>query len=202
MFYGRFYFDNETLVTCSFTQWKWTYIYIYIHIYWILDLEGEVHSIWDLWVSGLQECKCNEIFFEIGRACNKFRWVQKIDALNGRLPLPGSDTSKSSLGGGLFNILRILPSGIKRIHNGIRLLKYSFHKCHVKGINLSFRRRKEKFEIGFVCICYEGKGANTIVVEIMVQEHICHLTQRSLRHDPIYMSWVQSTNILDSNWHM
>ena len=36
------------------------------HKYWILDLEGEVHSIWDLWVSGLQECKCNEFFFEIG----------------------------------------------------------------------------------------------------------------------------------------
>ena len=26
------------------------------HVYWILDLEGEVHSIWDLWVSGFQEC--------------------------------------------------------------------------------------------------------------------------------------------------
>ena len=36
------------------------------HIYWILDLEGEVHSIWDLWLSGLQECKGNG-FFEDGR---------------------------------------------------------------------------------------------------------------------------------------
>ena len=26
------------------------------HIYWIWDLDGEVHSIWDLWISGLQEC--------------------------------------------------------------------------------------------------------------------------------------------------
>jgi hypothetical protein len=32
------------------------------HMYWNLDLEGEVHSIWDLWSSGLQECKGN-IFF-------------------------------------------------------------------------------------------------------------------------------------------
>ena len=32
------------------------------HIYWIVDLEGEVHSIWDLWVSDLQECKRNEFF--------------------------------------------------------------------------------------------------------------------------------------------
>ena len=35
------------------------------HIYWILDLEGEVHSIWDLWSSNLQKCKVN-IFFEVG----------------------------------------------------------------------------------------------------------------------------------------
>ena len=31
------------------------------HIYWIWDLQGEVHSIWDLWVSGLQECKGNGV---------------------------------------------------------------------------------------------------------------------------------------------
>ena len=28
-------------------------------IYWIVDLEGEVHSIWDLWTSSLQECNSN-----------------------------------------------------------------------------------------------------------------------------------------------
>jgi hypothetical protein len=27
------------------------------HIYWILNLENEVHSIWVIWTSGLQECK-------------------------------------------------------------------------------------------------------------------------------------------------
>ena len=32
------------------------------HIYWIWDLEGEVHSIWDLRVSSLQEWKSNEFF--------------------------------------------------------------------------------------------------------------------------------------------
>ena len=32
------------------------------HIYWILDLEDEVHSIWVIWTSGLQECKGNFIF--------------------------------------------------------------------------------------------------------------------------------------------
>ena len=41
------------------------------HIYWILDLEGEVHSIWDLWISGLQECKGNG-FFEVGWVDNNF----------------------------------------------------------------------------------------------------------------------------------
>jgi hypothetical protein len=29
------------------------------HVYWILDLEDEVHSIWDLWMSGFQECKAD-----------------------------------------------------------------------------------------------------------------------------------------------
>ena len=38
---------------------KWTYIY------WVPDLEGEVHSIWDLWISNLQECKGN-LYFETG----------------------------------------------------------------------------------------------------------------------------------------
>ena len=32
------------------------------HIYWTLDLEGEVHSIRDLWRSGIQECKIHELF--------------------------------------------------------------------------------------------------------------------------------------------
>ena len=27
------------------------------HIYWILDLENEMHSIWAIWTSRLQECK-------------------------------------------------------------------------------------------------------------------------------------------------
>ena len=44
-------------------------------IYWILNLEGEVHSIWVLWTSGLQECTCNFILFllKLGRASNGFR---------------------------------------------------------------------------------------------------------------------------------
>jgi hypothetical protein len=36
-------------------------------IYWILDLEGEVHSIWDLRISSLQEYKGNG-YFKVGRA--------------------------------------------------------------------------------------------------------------------------------------
>ena len=31
----------------------------HIYIYWMWDLESEVHSILDLWISGLQECKDN-----------------------------------------------------------------------------------------------------------------------------------------------
>jgi hypothetical protein len=32
------------------------------HIYWILDLGDEMHSIWDLWISGLQERKDKGFF--------------------------------------------------------------------------------------------------------------------------------------------
>ena len=49
------------------------------HIYWMLDLEGEVHSIWFLWVSGLQECKSNEFSKSGGWATKPvFGRVQKI----------------------------------------------------------------------------------------------------------------------------
>jgi hypothetical protein len=47
------------------------------HIYWILDLEGKVHSIWDLWISGLQECKCNG-FSESGWRATVFGRILKI----------------------------------------------------------------------------------------------------------------------------
>ena len=43
-----------------------------VHIYWNLDLEGEVHSIWDLWKSCLQERKGNG-FFEVEWVGNNFR---------------------------------------------------------------------------------------------------------------------------------
>ena len=33
-----------------------------VHMHWILGLEGELHSMWDLWTSGLQECKGNNVF--------------------------------------------------------------------------------------------------------------------------------------------
>ena len=38
------------IFNCLFTRRK-------EHIYWILDLDNEVHSIWVIWTSGLQESK-------------------------------------------------------------------------------------------------------------------------------------------------
>ena len=35
-------------MNCFFTKSKYT------HLYWILDLEDEVHSIWDMWISALK----------------------------------------------------------------------------------------------------------------------------------------------------
>ena len=49
-----------------------------VNIYIGLDLEGEVHSIWDLWVSGLQECKSNEFFSKSGGRAAVFGRAQKF----------------------------------------------------------------------------------------------------------------------------
>ena len=69
-------------------------------IYWVLDLEGEVHSIWELWISGLQECKGNGLF-EVGRNRHKFSVGSKNSwSLFGGLPLPGSTFPKKLIGGG------------------------------------------------------------------------------------------------------
>ena len=66
------------------------------HIYWILDLEGGVHSMWDLWISGLQECKGYGFFLKLGRRATIFGQVQKnLDFMDRRLPL-----LESSWGGG------------------------------------------------------------------------------------------------------
>ena len=42
------------------------------HLYWILDLEVEVHSKWDLWTGGLRESKGNASF-EVERVSSSFR---------------------------------------------------------------------------------------------------------------------------------
>jgi hypothetical protein len=67
------------------------------HIYWILDLEGEVHSIWDLWISGLQECKDID-FFEVGRDRHKFAvGSRKYWFLFGGCPCPHLPPQKARM---------------------------------------------------------------------------------------------------------
>jgi hypothetical protein len=46
------------------------------HIYWTLDLEGEVHSIWDLWINGLKKCKAM-VFPKLDGRTKVFGRVQK-----------------------------------------------------------------------------------------------------------------------------
>ena len=65
---------------------------------WIVDLEGEVHSIWDLWISDLQECKGNS-FFKVGRASRSFQSVpKKLDFSLGGCPYPNLPPPESSRG--------------------------------------------------------------------------------------------------------
>jgi hypothetical protein len=66
------------------------------HIYWILDLEGEVHSIWDLWISGLPYYKDNGIFKvsqeQTGRSFRSS--LEKYGFFSRLLPLPESTYPK------------------------------------------------------------------------------------------------------------
>ena len=64
-----------------------------------MDLEGEVYSTWDLWISGLQECKGNG-FFKAGRAGgHKFLiGSRNPDFFMGACPCPNLPPLKSSWG--------------------------------------------------------------------------------------------------------
>ena len=62
-----------------------------IPIYWILDLGDEMHSMWDSYITDLQEYKDNRtmIFFEVGRVGQQFLGGFRNFC---DLPQPGSDT--------------------------------------------------------------------------------------------------------------
>jgi hypothetical protein len=84
------------------------------HIYWIWDLEGEVHSIWDVWISGLQECKGDD-FSEVMQANNNFQSSpKKLISIMGGCPCLNIPPPKSSGGRGkelniyLFNVANLL----------------------------------------------------------------------------------------------
>jgi hypothetical protein len=63
--WGFCHFSTSKLITCfidCFTPKRKSQSIAYLlngseHIYWIWDLENEVHSIWVIWTSNLQECK-------------------------------------------------------------------------------------------------------------------------------------------------
>ena len=71
---GFVIFLTSKLIACfidSFTSKMKSQSFAYLfnvgeHIYWILDLEDEVHSIWVIWTSGLQECKSSLYFSKWG----------------------------------------------------------------------------------------------------------------------------------------
>ena len=64
-------------------------------VYWIFDLKGEVHSIWDLWISNLQKMKgySKKIQSRVGRAEVLSRIQKNLDFLMRAAPaciyLPG-----------------------------------------------------------------------------------------------------------------
>ena len=77
------------IVSLGMTSQSITYLLSGIahNIYWILNLEGEVHSIWDLWTNGLRDCKAI-VIFKVGQGTIVIGWVQKISNFFGGLPQP------------------------------------------------------------------------------------------------------------------
>ena len=51
------------------------------HKYWILDLEDEVHSVWVIWTSGLQECKGRKQYRSRAERATVFGRVLKFSHL-------------------------------------------------------------------------------------------------------------------------
>jgi len=48
------------------------------HVYWILDLEDDVHSIWVMWTSGLQECMGNFTFQSRAEHARNMGFIQAM----------------------------------------------------------------------------------------------------------------------------
>ena len=74
----------------------------YIYIYMILDLESEVHSIWDLWKHGLQKCQGNDSP-EVKWVGRSFQSGKKYSISLWMLPLPVSTSLEKLVGGGLMS---------------------------------------------------------------------------------------------------
>ena len=116
MVYWQFDFENEIPTNCLLLNGC-------EHKYWIWDLEGAVHSIWALWISGLQECKSND-FFEVGRAGSSF-WPgsENLDFLDRRLPLLESFSPEKfvCVCGGLTSSLFYFGCGYKHLRATLSL---------------------------------------------------------------------------------
>ena len=95
---GFVIFLTSKLITCfidGFTSKMKSQSIAYLlngseHIYWILDLEDEVHSIWVIWTSGLQECKGNFIFRSQAEWAGSMGFIRAVkEACPGRGPTLG-----------------------------------------------------------------------------------------------------------------
>ena len=113
-------------------------------IYWILYLEREVHSIWDLWISGLQECKGNG-FFEVGRTCNFWSGPENLHFLDGRLPLPKSTSPEKFVGEGEFNVLpSSTPTKFSNVLVGLAIFCYKPINVEIRLLLINWPNEFEK----------------------------------------------------------
>ena len=99
-------FLTSKLITCfigSFTLKMKSKSIVYLlngseHMYWTWDFEDEVQSIWDFWISDIQECKDND-FFEVGRAGGQ-QFSVGFKKSDGWLPPPEYSSPEKFVGAG------------------------------------------------------------------------------------------------------
>ena len=112
---GCVIFVTSKLIACfidGFTSKKISQLIAYLlhgneHIYWTLDLEGEVHSRWDFWISAFKNARMM-VFLKSGGPGTSFQSGPKeLDFVLGAAPTPIYLPRKARRG--RFNVPCTLP---------------------------------------------------------------------------------------------
>jgi hypothetical protein len=83
-------------------------------VYWVLDLENEVHSIWVIRTSGLQECKGRAMVGGLGQGRSR--------PSSGFFGVARRPTSANACGGYLERPMKLLPFTTREVFGHIYIV--------------------------------------------------------------------------------